>query len=54
MISFSDTKGNFINDVSDKHCNSRKPYLVKIKSVNKNTKKVSQLRKNLKSLIPKK
>ena len=35
---FSDTKGNFTNDVSDKFGNSDKSYLVKMKSVIKDTK----------------
>ena len=35
---FSDTKGNFINDVRDKFGNSDKSYSVKMKSVKKDTK----------------
>ena len=35
---FSDTKGNFINDVRDKFGNSDKSYSVKTKSVTKDTK----------------
>ena len=35
---FSDTKGNFTNDVRDKSGNSDKSYLVKMKSVTKDTK----------------
>ncbi len=35
---FSDTKGNFTNDVRDKFGNSDKSYLVKMKSVTKDTK----------------
>ena len=35
---FSDTKGNFINDVRDKFGNSDKSYSVKMKSVTKDTK----------------
>ena len=35
---FSDTKGNFINDVRDKFGNSEKSYSVKMKSVTKDTK----------------
>ena len=34
---FSDTKGNFINDVRDKFGNSDKSYSVKMKSVTKDT-----------------
>ena len=37
-ILFSDTKGNFINDVRDKFGNSDKSYSVKIKSVPKDSK----------------
>ena len=36
---FSDTKGNFINDVRDKFGNSDKSYSVKMKSVTKDKKK---------------
>ena len=35
---FSETKGNFINDVRDKFGNSDKSYSVKIKSVPKDSK----------------
>ena len=35
---FSDTKGNFINDVRDKFGNSDKSYSVKMKSVTKDSK----------------
>ena len=35
---FSDTKGNFINDVRDKFGNSDKSYSVKMKSNTKDTK----------------
>jgi len=35
---FSDTKGNFTNDVRDKSGNSDKSYSVKTKSVTKDTK----------------
>ena len=38
VIFFSDTKGNFINDVRDKFGNSDKSYSVKMKSVTKDTK----------------
>ena len=39
LILFSETKGNFINDVRDKFGNSEKSYSVKMKSVTKKTKK---------------
>ena len=39
VIFFSETKGNFIEDVRDKFGNSDKSYSVKIKSVTKDTKK---------------
>ena len=39
VIFFSDTKGNFINDVRDKFGNSDKSYSVKMKSVTKDTNK---------------
>ena len=35
---FSDTRGNFINDVRDKFGNSDKSYSVKMKSVTKDNK----------------
>ena len=38
VIFFSDTKGNFINDVRDKFGNADKSYSVKMKSVTKDTK----------------
>ena len=38
VIFFSETKGNFINDVRDKFGNSDKSYSVKMKSVTKDTK----------------
>ena len=38
LILFSETKGNFINDVRDKFGNSEKSYSVKMKSVTKDTK----------------
>ena len=38
VIFFSDTKGNFINDVRDKFGNSDKSYSVKMKSVTKDSK----------------
>ena len=39
VVFFSETKGNFINDVRDKYGNSDKSYSVKMKSVTKDTKK---------------
>ena len=38
VTSFSETKGNFINDVRNKFGNSDKSYSVKTKSVTKDTK----------------
>ena len=38
VIFFSETKGNFINDVRDRFGNSDKSYSVKMKSVTKDTK----------------
>ena len=38
VTSFSNTKGNFINDVRDKFGNSDKSYSVKMKSISKDTK----------------
>ena len=38
VVFFSETKGNFINDVRDKFGNSDKSYSVKMKSVTKDTK----------------
>ena len=45
---FSDTKGNFINDVRDKFGNSDKSYSVKMKSVTKDTKNSESDEKKLK------
>ena len=45
---FSDTKGNFINDVRDKFGNSNKSYSVKMKSVTKDTKNSDSDKKKLK------
>ena len=45
---FSDTKGNFINDVRDKFGNSDKSYSVKMKSVTKDTKNSESNEKKLK------
>ena len=38
VIFFSETRGNFINDVRDEFGNSDKSYSVKMKSVTKDTK----------------
>ena len=43
---FSDTKGNFTNDVRDKSGNSDKSYLVKMKSVTKYTKNTKNTESN--------
>ena len=48
VIFFSETKGNFINDVRDKFGNSDKSYSVKMKSVTKDTKKGKSNEKKLK------
>ena len=48
VIFFSETKGNFINDVRDKFGNSDKSYSVKMKSVTKDTKKGESKEKKLK------
>ena len=48
VIFFSETKGNFINDVRDKFGNSDKSYSVKMKSVTKDTKKGESNEKKLK------
>ena len=45
---FSDTKGNFINDVRDKFGNSDKSYSVKMKSVTKDNKNNASNEKKLK------
>ena len=45
---FSDTKGNFINDVRDKFGNSDKSYSVKMKSATKDTKKSESIEKKSK------
>ena len=46
VIFFSDTKGNFTNDVRDKSGNSDKSYLVKMKSVTKDTKNTKNTESN--------
>ena len=51
---FSDTKGNFINDVRDKFGNSDKSYSVKMKSVTKDTKKSVSNEKKSKKVDSKK
>ena len=38
VISFSETRGNFVNDVRDKFGKSGKSYSIKMKSVTKDTK----------------
>tara|TARA_B100000886_G_scaffold285868_1_gene210362 strand:- start:191 stop:400 length:210 start_codon:yes stop_codon:yes gene_type:complete len=45
---FSDTKGNFINDVREKFGNSNKSYSVKMKSVTKDNKNNDSNEKKLK------
>ena len=45
---FSDTKGNFINDVRDKFGKSDKSYSVKMKSVTKDNKNNDSNEKKLK------
>ncbi len=51
---FSETKGNFINDVRDKFGNSDKSYSVKMKSVTKDTKKSVSNEKKSKKVDSKK
>tara|TARA_B100001057_G_scaffold121381_1_gene120122 strand:+ start:228 stop:428 length:201 start_codon:yes stop_codon:yes gene_type:complete len=51
---FSETKGNFINDVRDKFGKSDKPYSVKMKSVIKDTKKSESTEKKSKKFDSKK
>ena len=48
VIFFSETKGNFINDVRDKFGNSDKSYSVKMKSVTKDNKKIESNEKKTK------
>ena len=45
---FSDTKGNFINDVRDKFGNTDKSYSVKMKSVTKDSKNIQSNEKKSK------
>ena len=54
VVFFSETKGNFINDVRDKYCNSDKSYSVKMKSVTKDTKKSKSTEKKSKKVDSKK
>jgi hypothetical protein len=53
-IFFSETKGNFINDVRDKFGKSDKSYLVKMKSVIKDTEKSESTEKKSKKFDSKK
>ena len=48
VIFFSETKGNFINDVRDKFGNSDKSYSVKMKAVTKDNKNNASNEKKLK------
>ena len=54
VIFFSETKGNFINDVRDKFGNSGKSYSVKMKSVTKDTEKSKSNEKKSKKIDSKK
>ena len=45
---FSDTRGNFVNDVRDKFGKSDKSYSIKMKSVTKDTKNGESFEKKLK------
>ena len=54
VIFFSETKGNFINDVRDKFGNSDKSYSVKMKSVTKDSKNSEYNEKNQKKFLKKK
>ena len=54
VISFSETKSNFINDVRDKFGNSDKSYSVKMKSITKDTKKGESTDKKSKKFDSKK
>jgi hypothetical protein len=51
---FSETKGNFINDVRDKFGKSDKSYSVKMKSVYKDTEKSESTEKKSKKFDSKK
>ncbi len=48
VIFFSETRGNFVNDVRDKFGKSDKPYSIKMKSVTKDTKNSDYDEKKLK------
>ena len=48
VISFSETRGNFVNDVRDKFGKSDKSYSIKMKSVTKDTKNSKSDEKKLK------
>ena len=54
VTSFSETKGNFINDVRNKFGNSDKSYSVKMKSVIKDAKKSKSNEKKSKKIDSKK
>ena len=49
VIFFSETRGNFVNDVRDKFGKSDKPYSIKMKSVTKDTKNSESDKKKLKN-----
>ncbi len=48
VIFFSETRGNFVNDVRDKFGKSDKSYSIKMKSVSKDTKNTEPDEKKLK------
>ena len=48
VISLSETRGNFVNDVRDKFGKSGKSYSIKMKSVTKDTKNIESDEKKLK------
>jgi len=48
VIFFSETRGNFVNDVRDKFGKSDKSYSIKMKSVTKDTKNSESDKKKLK------
>ena len=54
VVFFSETKGNFINDVRDIYGNSDKSYSVKMKSVTKDNKKSKSTEKKTKKVDSKK
>jgi len=49
VIFFSETRGNFVNDVRDKFGKSDKSYSIKMKSVTKDTKNSESDKKKLKN-----